>query len=50
MKQNPKIKRNAMHAYITYMIYADLSHNGGQVSEPLDTNCRIIRYFTDFGH
>lgn len=32
MKQNPKIKRNAMHAYITYMIYADSSHNGNQVS------------------
>ncbi|KAI8086321.1 uncharacterized protein BX664DRAFT_359861 [Halteromyces radiatus] len=25
MKQNPKIKRNAMHAYITYMIYTDLA-------------------------
>ncbi|KAI7863791.1 hypothetical protein BDF14DRAFT_1733361 [Spinellus fusiger] len=24
MKQNPKIKRNAMHAYITYMIYTDM--------------------------
>ncbi|CAO3695241.1 unnamed protein product [Rhizopus stolonifer] len=23
MKQNPRIKRNAMHAYITYMIYTD---------------------------
>jgi hypothetical protein len=33
MKQNPKIKRNAMHAYITYMIYADSSHNGNQVSK-----------------
>lgn len=32
MKQNPKIKRNAMHAYITYMIYADLSHKSHQVS------------------
>ncbi|ORX47496.1 hypothetical protein DM01DRAFT_1410244 [Hesseltinella vesiculosa] len=27
MKQNPKIKRNAMHAYITYMIYTDLAAN-----------------------
>ncbi|KAI8063523.1 hypothetical protein BC940DRAFT_307419 [Gongronella butleri] len=27
MKQNPKIKRNAMHAYITYMIYSDLAAN-----------------------
>ncbi|KAI8577988.1 hypothetical protein K450DRAFT_249387 [Umbelopsis ramanniana AG] len=32
MKQNPKIKRNAMHAYITYMIYADSSHNGNQTA------------------
>ncbi|GAB5593052.1 hypothetical protein Unana1_07952 [Umbelopsis nana] len=34
MKQNPKIKRNAMHAYITYMIYADLSHKSHQPSPP----------------
>ncbi|SAM05261.1 hypothetical protein [Absidia glauca] len=27
MKQNPKIKRNAMHAYITYMIYTDLAND-----------------------
>ncbi|CAO3637094.1 unnamed protein product [Cunninghamella blakesleeana] len=27
MKHNPKIKRNAMHAYITYMIYTDLAAN-----------------------
>ncbi|KAG0177426.1 hypothetical protein DFQ29_004841 [Apophysomyces sp. BC1021] len=26
MKQNPRIKRNAMHAYITYMIYTDMAH------------------------
>ncbi|CDH53584.1 predicted protein [Lichtheimia corymbifera JMRC:FSU:9682] len=26
MKQNPRIKRNAMHAYITYMIYTDMTH------------------------
>ncbi|KAG0748487.1 hypothetical protein G6F22_000627 [Rhizopus arrhizus] len=26
MKQNPKIKQNALHAYITYMIYNDLAH------------------------
>ncbi|KAI9321683.1 hypothetical protein BX666DRAFT_1013434 [Dichotomocladium elegans] len=25
MTQNPRIKRNAMHAYITYMIYADMT-------------------------
>ncbi|KAI7901439.1 uncharacterized protein BX663DRAFT_514409 [Cokeromyces recurvatus] len=25
MKQNPRIKRNAMHAYITYMIYTDMA-------------------------
>ncbi|RCI03089.1 hypothetical protein CU098_005776 [Rhizopus stolonifer] len=25
-KQNPRIKRNAMHAYITYMIYTDMAH------------------------
>ncbi|KAG2219072.1 hypothetical protein INT45_000355 [Circinella minor] len=25
-KQNPRIKRNAMHAYITYMIYTDMTH------------------------
>ncbi|CAO3698109.1 unnamed protein product [Rhizopus microsporus] len=26
MKQNPRIKRNAMHAYITYMIYTDMAN------------------------
>ncbi|KAF7721998.1 hypothetical protein EC973_003781 [Apophysomyces ossiformis] len=26
MRQNPKIKRNAMHAYITYMIYSDMAN------------------------
>lgn len=25
-KENPRIKRNAMHAYITYMIYTNMSH------------------------
>ncbi|KAI9251939.1 hypothetical protein BDA99DRAFT_186365 [Phascolomyces articulosus] len=25
LKQNPRIKRNAMHAYITYMIYTDIA-------------------------
>ncbi|KAI9018087.1 hypothetical protein CLU79DRAFT_301268 [Phycomyces nitens] len=25
-KENPSIKRNAMHAYITYMIYTDMTH------------------------
>ncbi|CAO3622993.1 unnamed protein product [Mucor fragilis] len=29
MKQNPKIKQNALHTYITYMIYNDLAHGGG---------------------
>ncbi|KAF1804669.1 hypothetical protein FB192DRAFT_1358860 [Mucor lusitanicus] len=28
MKQNPKIKQNALHTYITYMIYNDLAHGG----------------------
>ncbi|KAG1083113.1 hypothetical protein G6F42_022331 [Rhizopus arrhizus] len=28
-KQNPKIKQNALHTYITYMIYNDLAHGGG---------------------
>jgi hypothetical protein len=26
MKQNPKIKQNALHTYITYMIYNDKLH------------------------
>ncbi|KAI8382963.1 hypothetical protein BD560DRAFT_385645 [Blakeslea trispora] len=30
MKQNPHIKRNAMHAYITYMIYTDMAHEQQQ--------------------
>lgn len=25
-KQNPKVKQNALHTYITYMIYNDLAH------------------------
>ncbi|KAL7315092.1 hypothetical protein PS15m_006587 [Mucor circinelloides] len=29
MKQNPKIKQNALHTYITYMIYNDLAYGGG---------------------
>ncbi|KAI9273605.1 hypothetical protein BY458DRAFT_508327 [Sporodiniella umbellata] len=35
MKQNPKIKQNALHAYITYMIYNDLAH--GSPPRPADT-------------
>ncbi|KAL7314475.1 hypothetical protein PS15m_006040 [Mucor circinelloides] len=31
MKQNPRIKRNAMHAYITYMIYTDMAHEQQRV-------------------
>ncbi|KAI9273238.1 hypothetical protein EDC94DRAFT_594294 [Helicostylum pulchrum] len=30
MKQNPRIKRNAMHAYITYMIYTDMAQEQHQ--------------------
>ncbi|KAI9475975.1 MAG: hypothetical protein EXX96DRAFT_283988 [Benjaminiella poitrasii] len=30
MKQNPRIKRNAMHAYITYMIYTDMAQEQQQ--------------------
>ncbi|KAG1112820.1 hypothetical protein G6F42_014631 [Rhizopus arrhizus] len=30
-KQNPRIKRNAMHAYITYMIYTDMAHEQQRV-------------------
>ncbi|KAI8884875.1 hypothetical protein K501DRAFT_216652 [Backusella circina FSU 941] len=30
MKQNPKVKQNALHAYITYMIYNDLAHGRKQ--------------------
>ncbi|KAI8877138.1 hypothetical protein K501DRAFT_337620 [Backusella circina FSU 941] len=30
MKKNPRIKRNAMHAYITYMIYTDMAHSTRQ--------------------
>ncbi|KAI9266370.1 hypothetical protein EDC94DRAFT_36113 [Helicostylum pulchrum] len=26
MKQNPKVKQNALHTYITYMIYNDMTH------------------------
>ncbi|CEG64984.1 hypothetical protein RMATCC62417_01864 [Rhizopus microsporus] len=32
MKQNPRIKRNAMHAYITYMIYTDMANEQRTVS------------------
>ncbi|CAO3656477.1 unnamed protein product [Mucor hiemalis] len=37
MKQNPRIKRNAMHAYITYMIYTDMAQEqqrGGVLQRP----------------
>ncbi|KAI9250214.1 hypothetical protein BDA99DRAFT_541927 [Phascolomyces articulosus] len=40
-KQTPKIKRNALHAYISYMIYTDLSHHhnpfDGKLPTPKDT-------------
>ncbi|CAM0139420.1 hypothetical protein VKS41_004773 [Umbelopsis sp. WA50703] len=41
MKQNPKIKRNAMHAYITYMIYADLSHNQTSGTKDIKSSARV---------
>ncbi|ORZ25633.1 hypothetical protein BCR42DRAFT_400585 [Absidia repens] len=37
MKQNPKIKRNAMHAYITYMIYTDLASSDKMYHQDKDT-------------
>ncbi|KAI9491677.1 hypothetical protein BDB00DRAFT_831698 [Zychaea mexicana] len=39
-KQHPKIKRNALHAYISYMIYTDLSNHqpfNGKLATPKDT-------------
>ncbi|CAO3643317.1 unnamed protein product [Cunninghamella blakesleeana] len=45
MKQNPKIKRNAMHAYITYMIYTDLASSDksyySQNEKPIHSNGSI---------
>ncbi|KAI8388698.1 uncharacterized protein BYT42DRAFT_543949 [Radiomyces spectabilis] len=38
MKQNPKIKRNAMHAYITYMIYTDMAQERSRVEAAIATN------------
>ncbi|KAI8327976.1 hypothetical protein EDC96DRAFT_569574 [Choanephora cucurbitarum] len=37
-KQNPHIKRNAMHAYITYMIYTDMAHERRPDSKALYSN------------
>ncbi|KAI8973911.1 hypothetical protein BDB01DRAFT_854173 [Pilobolus umbonatus] len=38
MKQNPKVKQNALHAYITYMIYNDIAHGQKQHSNSYDDN------------
>ncbi|KAI7849522.1 hypothetical protein BDC45DRAFT_520561 [Circinella umbellata] len=37
MKQNPRIKRNAMHAYITYMIYTDMAQRDRMKSNTNNT-------------
>ncbi|KAI8997178.1 hypothetical protein BDB01DRAFT_770135 [Pilobolus umbonatus] len=42
MKQNPRIKRNAMHAYIAYMIYTDIAHE----QRPRDNNAKFA-YITN---
>lgn len=36
MKQNPKVKQNALHAYITYMIYNDMAHGQKSHSNSYD--------------
>ena len=41
-KQNPHIKRNAMHAYITYMIYTDMAHEQQQVETEPKKTCRTL--------
>ncbi|KAL0076346.1 hypothetical protein J3Q64DRAFT_1771226 [Phycomyces blakesleeanus] len=38
-KENPSIKRNAMHAYITYMIYTDMTH------EQVRTHTRFFFFY-----
>ncbi|KAF7721401.1 hypothetical protein EC973_004731 [Apophysomyces ossiformis] len=40
MKQNPKIKRNAMHAYITYMIYTDMAHERSRTNKSIPSTRR----------
>ncbi|KAI7857424.1 hypothetical protein BDC45DRAFT_501155 [Circinella umbellata] len=37
-KQLPRIKRNALHAYISYMIYTDLSHHQNSLQSKLATS------------
>jgi hypothetical protein len=42
-KQNPRIKRNAMHAYITYMIYTDIARNEQQ-QQLRAVSCYFLSY------
>ncbi|KAG2232845.1 hypothetical protein INT48_006297 [Thamnidium elegans] len=43
MKQNPKVKQNALHTYITYMIYNDMIHgSSAATSSTITTSLREI--------
>ncbi|CAO3691483.1 unnamed protein product [Rhizopus stolonifer] len=46
MKQNPKIKQNALHAYITYMIYNDLAHGSPPRNIEMDNRKHSVPWYS----